>query len=218
MDDESAGALFKAILAFADGEEVDLEWAPLGARLLFPLIAQQIERADKAYQETCEKRAEAGQKGGLARASKAKQSQANESKVNHNEPEPDVDPENDIKRKAPMEPKEKRERFTPPTADEVRDYAREKGLRLDADRFVYFYASKGWKVGSSPMKDWKAAVRNWAARDKVESPPNTSRPSASNPIFERERAIKADKELFKTDYGDLSKVDYSKLLWKGDTG
>ena len=23
------------------------------------------------------------------------------------------------------------------------------------------YESKGWKVGKNPMKDWKAAVRNW---------------------------------------------------------
>ena len=32
-------------------------------------------------------------------------------------------------------------------------------------RFVDFYASKGWRVGKEPMKDWEAAVRTWERRD-----------------------------------------------------
>ena len=62
-------------------------------------------------------------------------------------------------------------RFIPPTVEEVASYAMEKGYRIDPARFVDFYASKGWKVGSSPMKDWKAAVRNWAGRDRYEPAP-----------------------------------------------
>ena len=46
--------------------------------------------------------------------------------------------------------------------DEVKAYAEEKGFTgFEADRFVDFYESTGWMVGKSPMKDWKAAVRNW---------------------------------------------------------
>ena len=60
-------------------------------------------------------------------------------------------------------------RFTPPTPDEVRSYAAEKGLTGDADRFCDFYASKGWRVGSQPMRDWKAAVRGWCARDRQDA-------------------------------------------------
>jgi hypothetical protein len=56
-------------------------------------------------------------------------------------------------------------RFTPPTVDEVRDYCRERGNSVDAERFVDFYTAKGWKVGKSPMKDWKAAVRTWEKED-----------------------------------------------------
>lgn len=62
--------------------------------------------------------------------------------------------------------KEKRARFTPPTPDEVRAYCLEKGYNVDADHFCDFYASKGWKVGNTPMKDWRAAVRTWATRDE----------------------------------------------------
>ena len=52
-----------------------------------------------------------------------------------------------------------------PTVEEVAAYCRERGNRVDAERFVDFYASKGWKVGNQPMKDWKACVRTWERRE-----------------------------------------------------
>ena len=61
--------------------------------------------------------------------------------------------------------KETPPRFKPPTAAEVAGYAGQAGLSLDAARFCDFYASKGWRVGSSPMRDWRAACRNWARRN-----------------------------------------------------
>lgn len=56
-------------------------------------------------------------------------------------------------------------RFIPPDVDEVQAYCRERNNHIDAQRFVDFYASKGWKVGKEPMKDWKAAVRTWERRN-----------------------------------------------------
>lgn len=56
-------------------------------------------------------------------------------------------------------------RFIPPDADEVEAYCRERNNHIDAQHFVDFYASKGWKVGKEPMKDWKAAVRTWERRN-----------------------------------------------------
>lgn len=52
-------------------------------------------------------------------------------------------------------------RFVKPTIEEVREYCRERGNDIDPAEFVDFYASKGWMVGSSPMKDWRACVRTW---------------------------------------------------------
>lgn len=63
---------------------------------------------------------------------------------------------------------ENRKRFSPPTVDDVKDYAFEKGLNIDAARFVDYYESNGWMVGKNKMKDWKAACRTWAAKDKAE--------------------------------------------------
>ena len=60
-------------------------------------------------------------------------------------------------------------RFAPPTLEEVQSYSSEKGYHIDCQRFIDYYESNGWKVGRNPMKDWKAAVRSWAARDKQEN-------------------------------------------------
>lgn len=61
-------------------------------------------------------------------------------------------------------------RFTPPTIEEVRAYAQEKGYNIDPEHFVDYYTSNGWRVGRNPMKDWRATVRTWASRDKAQSP------------------------------------------------
>ena len=66
--------------------------------------------------------------------------------------------------------KEKRTRFSAPSVDEVRNYCRERGNSIDAETFVDFYASKGWKVGNTPMKDWQSAIRTWEKRESRASP------------------------------------------------
>ena len=66
-----------------------------------------------------------------------------------------------------VEKKEERPgRFSPPSIEEVSAYVREKGYHIDPEAFVAFYESKGWKVGSNPMKDWKSAVVTWEKREK----------------------------------------------------
>jgi uncharacterized protein YdaU (DUF1376 family) len=66
--------------------------------------------------------------------------------------------------------------FTPPTVQEVSDYLFEKGMTFDPERFVDFYESKGWLVGKTKMKCWKAAARTWSKRDDGKS--QTSRQSS----------------------------------------
>lgn len=54
----------------------------------------------------------------------------------------------------------KRVAFAPPTVREIADYCAEKGYPIDADRFFNFYESKGWYVGKTKMKSWRAAAAN----------------------------------------------------------
>lgn len=58
----------------------------------------------------------------------------------------------------PTKPKNKK--FVPPTLEEVTQYVRERNSKVDPQGFIDFYEAKGWKVGKTPMKDWKAACRN----------------------------------------------------------
>jgi hypothetical protein len=60
--------------------------------------------------------------------------------------------------------------FKPPSDTEVEEYARSIGFNLDPHTFIDFYQSKGWMVGKTKMKDWRAAVRTWAKREKQNGP------------------------------------------------
>ena len=57
----------------------------------------------------------------------------------------------------------------PPTQNDVETFIREYNYTyVDAEEFMNFYESNGWKVGKNKMKDWQAAVRSWNARKKKE--------------------------------------------------
>ena len=60
----------------------------------------------------------------------------------------------------------KEKRFKKPTLEEVQAYILEKGYSIDAQHFVDYYESNGWKVGRNPMKDWKACVRTWNTNNR----------------------------------------------------
>lgn len=52
-------------------------------------------------------------------------------------------------------------RFAPPTLEEVEAYCLERSNKVDSSKFVDFYTSKGWMVGKTKMKDWRACIRTW---------------------------------------------------------
>lgn len=60
----------------------------------------------------------------------------------------------------------KKQSFTKPTIEEIKSYAREINLCIDCEYFFDYYESNGWKVSNTPMKDWKATLRNWARREQ----------------------------------------------------
>lgn len=188
FDDAERGRLLSAMLSYALH---DVEPVLTGnERYIWPVFRQMIDQSKAALQSK--------QAGGRARQAtrqtaesssdqqteaEAQQTAAENSSVQQEpadcqqtEAEAPIIQESRIKIQDSRFKKQegvKRTRFAPPTVDDVSAYAVQAGLALDAQRFVDFYASKGWRVGSAPMKDWKAAARNWAARDK--SPPSVTR-------------------------------------------
>jgi hypothetical protein len=93
--------------------------------------------------------------------------------------------------------KEQSSVFVPPSADEVARYAADIGYPLDGQAWCDSYAQKGWMVGRTKMKDWKAAVRNWKAHGWMTGQPmnaKTGQP-ARPPVLtpEQRRAMIAER-------------------------
>jgi hypothetical protein len=66
------------------------------------------------------------------------------------------------------------ERFIPPSVQEVQEYAKTEGLRMEAERFVDYFESVGWVIGKGkPMKSWRAAAKNWARTSQQQTPKTT---------------------------------------------
>ena len=81
----------------------------------------------------------------------------------------DTDTDNNYKEKEKRERPAQARTFTPPTIEEVKAYCQERRNNVDAQRFVDFYSSKGWMIGKTKMKDWKASVRTWETRETARS-------------------------------------------------
>jgi hypothetical protein len=80
-------------------------------------------------------------------------------------------------------------RFTKPTIEEITAYCAERNNLLDPQNFLDFYESKGWKVGQTAMKDWRAAVRTWERRD---GPRGTTKPDIGA-VIRRDQTERAKK-------------------------
>jgi len=73
---------------------------------------------------------------------------------------------------------DRRNRFVPPSVQEVEQYCKERNYGIDAEAFVAFYESKGWLIGKAKMKNWKSAVVTWVKREF--SPSKQARPNDIN--------------------------------------
>ena len=98
-----------------------------------------------------------------------------------------------------------KKRFAVPTVEEVDAYCRERGNNVDAQRFVDFYASKGWRIGKEPMRDWRACVRTWErnGRDRVDV-------SGSGPV--RPAKTVAAQQYSQRDYSDEDEEALARML------
>ena len=94
--------------------------------------------------------------------------------------------------------KESRQKFVKPSVEEIRQYCQEKGVNVDAEQFYNFYESKGWLIGKSTMKNWRAAVATWAKR-MVKSP-NTSGTIPRKKESVLEHNLKVMDKMFGTNY------------------
>ena len=88
-------------------------------------------------------------------------------------------------------------RFQKPSLEDVRAYCIGRSNKVDPDQFYDFYESKGWVVGKSPMKDWRAAVRTWEKREKEIPQRKRSPLTRSESVFEHN--LKVMDQMFGSD-------------------
>lgn len=162
LSDEECGRLVRSIVDYANGKEYESRLT--GAeKIAFRFFKGAIDR----NQAISEVRAKAG-----ASRKKTEQNESNDSKNEQTEPNSTnkkLITKNKKENKNNIATEVASTRFQKPTVEEVRAYIteRNKGMTAeDAEVFVDFYESKGWKVGNQPMKDWKAAVRTWEGKRK----------------------------------------------------
>lgn len=156
--DKQLDALWAIIDYGLDGEEPDPE-TDVYTMMVFEMAKPQIDSnvKRKVNGSSGGRPKTYGYEDGKPVVTKSENHRLSDEKPNVNE---NVNVKENDKKKDTNVSKEKR--FAPPTPENVSEYCREKGLSVDADRFVDFYESKNWYVGKNKMKDWKAAVRNWA--------------------------------------------------------
>ena len=74
--------------------------------------------------------------------------------------------------------KQKKSTFQKPSIDDWREYHIEIGCS-DESKIIElydYYESCGWKVGSKPMMDWKASIRNVIRKNDAQKKPKTRLP------------------------------------------
>ena len=86
--------------------------------------------------------------------------------------------------------------FQKPSLDDIRSYCVSRSNNVDPEQFFNFYESKGWMVGKTHMRDWRAAVRTWEKREK--ETPQRKRETRRESVFEHN--LKVVDQMFGTDY------------------
>jgi hypothetical protein len=153
LPDDVAGRLIKHIFSYVNDENPCTE--ELIINIAFEPIKQSLKRDLKRWEDYIEKQSLNGKKGG--RPPKAKESQETQAFLNKPKKADSVS----VSVNDSVNVNEKIKQFKAPTVGELKN----EFPNIDAESFHDFYTSKGWKIGKDPMKDWRAAARNWERRN-----------------------------------------------------
>lgn len=183
-------ALYSALTCYVfENKTPQLESTSLA---IWNAIKPQIDASLKRY-ENAKKGAEYGKLGGRPRKKKEDEEQDNkkplkgyESKTldydsdldsdsdSYSDSDSDSNSNEDLDNNKPPNPLKGAagKRFTKPSVSEIRDYCDERNNGIDAQEFFDFYEAKGWMIGRSPMKDWRACVRTWEKNARNRNAPD----------------------------------------------
>ena len=175
LPDEMAGQLIKMIVEYTfDGQTKTKPDESINA--VFQMIRDKLDEDFEAYFEVKEKRTEAIKKRWAKTRSDNDTNDNKSIETNTNEYKSILNDSVSVSvsdsvslSKDKDKGNKERSAFRPPDVSEVRSYCQERKNRVDPERFVDFYTSKGWLVGKNKMRDWRAAVRNWEKEENARS-------------------------------------------------
>ena len=172
MSDEDVGKIVKMMIAYSETGIV--EKSKPEHNIAFGFMKIQMDADAEKYDEVCERRSEAGKKGGRPKkdekAKKAKgffdkDEKAKKAKKADDEDD-DVD-DNDINTLINECDNITHARESTPTLKEVQNFIQKENLKVDADKFFNHYTSLKWKTALGvPIADWKAKARVWSSVDE----------------------------------------------------
>jgi len=166
LDDEQAGKLVKHIFRYVNDQ--DPEPPDVLTKAVFASIKTTLKRDLEKWRSKVEINRENGAKGGRPKNPKNPVGfYENPTKAKKGDSVRDRDSVSD---KEVIKESIKKSRFAPPSLLEVQNYIEERAYTVNAESFMAYYESNGWKVGKNPMKDWKAALRTWQSREKEKGP------------------------------------------------
>ena len=165
LTDEEFGQFVRSYANYVEND-AEPDFTDRSMRMMWKTVKAFDETNQHKYSLTVEARREAGRKGAEKRwnqDSKCHNANSKNSKCyNANGKNGLYESEYDKKENIEKKNGDAIKRFIAPTAEEAKAYFAEKGyMELEAERFVDHFTANGWKVSKSPMKDWKAAARNW---------------------------------------------------------
>ena len=157
LTDEEVGRLFRALMAYhATGEEKEItgrEW------LAFDFIREDIDRAEKAHKEKCDRNREIRLN---AIDNERQRTSTDDDERQGTLPYKDKDKEKEYDKDNIKENVKPQKRFTPPTVEEVAAYMTEIGCDVDPQYFVDYHVARNWVLSNGKQaKDWKAVCRTW---------------------------------------------------------
>ena len=156
--------LYDAMMEYGrTGTEPEFD-GPLG--VAWDYVAPVLALDDNRYEQTRAKRSMAGKLSGMARRKKAEERTETDVKKQTNS----VQSNSNQFSSNQINYYNHKDSFLAPTVEQVRQYAERENLPLDPTQFVDYYAANGWLLGKRPMRDWKAAARNWARKITAEAP------------------------------------------------
>lgn len=168
--EEQRGKLLWALAQYGTyGIEPELEW-PLDA--IFASVREDID-----YSKRCIAAGKTGGRGNRKPPLDGAKPPFSEAETPNDEPEGNDEPLSDSQKgdgdnaeaKARQgkakQGKAVSKRFVKPALAEVEEYVSAKGYTFNPEAFWSYYEAVGWKVGSKPMKNWKAACSTWQQRE-----------------------------------------------------